>query len=155
MPPTPRGSVIANKIVEHLELNASSLGLKAVFYGDQARIPTSPVACVEPAITDRELRTTQVGTTNTFQIAILLYHTSIEGTQTIQEVLDVISEDVAKSLNRESMAPQVGGGTQFGGTIIHGHVRRLEFGYRLLADKLMRCNRLIWTGTTMTPLLEA
>jgi hypothetical protein len=152
---TYRGSVVTKAMIDFLNLEKSNIGIKEVFYGDQAQFLAVPAVCIEPAQTTREVEGIPYQTFNTFSIAILVYHTSLSGTQTIQEVCDVISEDLTDVLNKESISAQAGGGTRFGGIIISGHITRHEYGYRMLADKLMRCNRLIWTGLTKTPLLEA
>jgi hypothetical protein len=152
---TYRGSVVATAIKDFIEQEKSALGVKVVFYGDQAQFPVVPAVCVEPAMTTREVEGIPYQTYNTFTVAIMVYHTSLSGTEAIQEVCDVISEQLTDALNKESVSAQIGGGSRFGGIIISGHITRHEYGYRILADKLMRCNRLIWTGMTKTPLLEA
>jgi hypothetical protein len=151
---TYRGSIVAGKIKDFLESQKDQLGVQQVFYGDQQRIPQSPVVCVEPAIVDRPLTGTSYTTTNSFTISIIVYHTSMDGIEKILRVTDEITERVADALNLESTAPNFGGGTQLDGKVISGHVVRLEHGYRTLNDRLMRANRLVWEGITKTPLFK-
>lgn len=147
---TYRGSVVARSIRNFIDANKESFGVKAVYYGDQDTFPTNPSVCVEPSTTVREIEGSAFTTRNTFLVNILVYHTSLSGNTIIQEECDNISELIQDAVNKESITPIHGGGTQFGGIIVSGHVARLEYGYRLLADKLMRCNRLIWQGMTKT-----
>lgn len=151
---TYRGSVVARAIKDFLDAEKANLGVSQVFYGDQRRIPVVPAVCVEPALTERPITSTSYQTTNTFTIGIVVYHTSSEGIEVIQEQCDQVSEDVADAVNAEGISSAFAGGTQFGGKIISGHVVRLEFGYRTLNDQLMRANRLVWEGITKTPLIK-
>jgi hypothetical protein len=132
----------------------NALGIKAVYYGDQQQFPTVPAVCVEPAITTRDLSGIPYQTDNNFTVNVLVYHTSLSGTENIQEQCDDLSELLQDEINKESIAVQFAGGTQFGGLVVSGHTARLEYGYKMLGDRLMRCNRLVWTGFTKTKLVE-
>lgn len=151
---TYRGSVVAQAIKDYIESQKEVLNVAQVFYGDQRKIPNSPAVCVEPAIVDRPLTGTSYQTTNTFTISIIVYHTSLEGIELILERADEIAEGVADAINLEGTPATFGGGTQFNGKVISGHVIRLEHGWRTLNDQLMRANRLIWEGITKTPLFK-
>lgn len=152
---TYKASLVTNAIKDYLELNKNTLGLEAVYYGDQTTFPLVPCVCVEPATTTRELEGANYVTNNTFTINILVYHSNgLEGTETTQEECDVFSEAVQDAVNKEGIHSLVAGGSQFGGLIIHGHVIRLEYGYRILSDRIMRCNRLVWQGRTKTNIVE-
>jgi len=151
---TYRGSLVARAIKDFIDLNKDSLGVKQVFYGDQQTFAKYPSVCVEPAITTRELSGMPYQTDNLFTINILMYFASLQGTEMIQEVCDDLSESLADALNKESIDVQFAGGTRFGGIIISGHVSRSEYGYKMLGDKLVRANRLIWIGMTKTRLVE-
>lgn len=152
---THKPATIAKAQVDFLEQRKIDLGLSVVFYGDQATFPSVPAACIEPAQVTRELSGFPYQTTNQFSTVILIYNTSLEGTKAIQEKCDLVSEAVAEALNAEGLPAPNGTGTLFGGLVISGMVARHEYGYRMLADKLMRCNRLVWSGMSKTPLLEA
>jgi hypothetical protein len=149
---TYRGSLVARALKDFLDLNKNSLGLNVVYYGDQTTIPTVPAACVEPALTTRDITGIPYQTDNNFTVNIIIYHTSLDGTENIQEECDNISELVQDAVNLESISSQYGG-TQLSGLVVHGHSARLEYGYRMLANKLMRANRVIWTGFTKTKLV--
>lgn len=151
---TYRGSIVSRAIKDFINLNKGNLGFQEVNYGDRDRFPLIPAVCVEPAITTRELTGANYVTDNTFTVNILVYHTSIDGVEVIQEECDDLSEALQDAINKESIHEMVAGGTRFGNIIIHGHVVRLEYGYKMLGDKLMRCNRLIWQGRSKTHIVE-
>jgi hypothetical protein len=151
---TYRGSLVSTAIKDFVVSKQGTLGIRAVYYGDQRVFPTTPAVCVEPAITTRELSGIPYQTDNNFTVNVLVYHTSSNGTESIQEACDTLSELLQDELNKESIAVQFAGGTQFGGIIISGHTSRLEYGYKILGDQLMRCNRLVWSGFTKTRLVE-
>lgn len=151
---TYRGSIVSRVIKDFIEANKGDLGIEAVYYGDQQTFPTTPVVCVEPALTTRDLSGIPYQTDNLFTVNILVYHElGLEGIEATQEACDDISELLADEINKESIAPQFAGGTRFGDVIISGHTSRLEYGYKMLSNRLMRCNRLVWTGFTKTKLV--
>lgn len=152
---TYKGSQVAQAIKNFIESKMGDLEIKAVYYGDQQTFPTYPAVCVEPAITTRDLSGMPYQTDNNFTISILVYFVSLDGIESIQERCDLISENLQDAINRESIDPQYGGGTRFGGIVISGHSARLEYGYKMLSNRLTRCNRLVWQGFTKTRLLEA
>lgn len=151
---TYRGSLVANAIKEFLDVRKESLGVLNVFYGDQSIIPDVPAICVEPALTTRQVSGMPYQTDNTFTINVLVYHTSLEGMEGVQQQCDVVTESVEDALNTESIPQQFAGGSRFGGIVLHGHTTRLEYGYKVMSNKLMRCNRIIWQGVTKTRLVE-
>lgn len=151
---TYKGSVVARAIKDYIEFNKGNLGIKAVFYGDQGTLPTTPVVCVEPAITTRDLSGATYRTDNNFTVNILVYHVSFDGTENIQEACDDLSETLQDALNSQSINAQLVQGDRFGGIVVSGHTARLEYGYKMLSNKLTRCNRLVWQGFSKTGLVE-
>ena len=152
---TYKGSVVAQAIKRFIESNKEILDVKAVYYGDQSTFPTYPAVCVEPAITTRDLSGIPYQTDNNFTVSILVYVASLEGIENIQEKCDAVAEDVQDAVNAESVDSQFAGGTRFGGIIVSGNAARLEYGYKMLSNRLTRCNRIVWQGFTKTRLLEA
>lgn len=152
---TYKGSVVAQAIKAFIESNKDELGIKAVYYGDQQTFAAYPTVCVEPAITSRDLSGMSYMTDNNFQVSILVYVASLDGIENIQEKCDSVSENIQDAVNAESIDAQFAGGTRFGGIIVSGNTARLEYGYKMLSNRLTRCNRLVWQGFTKTRLLEA
>jgi len=91
---------------------------------------------------------------NSIAIPIMLYHTGKDGVETIQEELDNLTEDLAEFLNFESLA-ELYGGNRLNGLVQNGVVATIDYGYTVLNDRLMRCNRAIWMGQSMTRVVEA
>lgn len=154
-PFTYKGSVVAQAIKDFIESKKEELEVAAVYYGDQQTFPAYPSVCVEPAITTRELSGIPYQTDNNFQISILVYFASLDGIESIQEKCDAVAENVQDAVNAEGIDPQFAGGTRFGGIIVNGNAARLEYGYKMLSNRLTRCNRIVWQGYTKTRLLEA
>lgn len=156
MPTTYKASEVATALKDFIDAHKVELGIKAVYYGDQSTFPTTPCVCVEPATKIRELTGMPLQTTNTMTISIIVYHTSLQGTEVIQEECDVITENLEDLINTETMdATNLGlPGTRLNGRITHGMITRSENGYRILANKLMRANRLVWEGMSKTRLVD-
>lgn len=158
--PTHRGSTIAHYMVNLFEANKGLIGashgltLKSVRYGDEVTHANVPVLCIEPALVERELRGAPFQFSNTIATQLIVYHTGKDGVEQIQKQLDILCDDIAEFLNMQSVS-QVYGGNQLDGLVTHGVVTRQENGYRVLNDRLMRCNRLIWTGFNVTRQAEA
>jgi hypothetical protein len=150
---TYKGSVVSKAIKDFIELNKGALGISVVFYGDQQTFPSYPAVCVEPAITTRELSGMPYQTDNLFTVNILVYFSNLDGIENIQEICDDLSERLQDTINTESIAQQFAGGTRFGDIVVSGHTARLEYGYKMLANRLTRANRLVWIGFTKTRLV--
>jgi hypothetical protein len=146
-------SAVAQKILDYYEGAKSELGLNVTRYGDQVVHPVVPALYVEPAVQDRELRGVPFQYQNTVVVSILLYHTGGQGVQTIQKELDAITHQCAEFINQKSLSKNYGG-EALGGIVTSGAVTRYEYAYRVLTDRLMRCNRLLWTGTSVTTVVE-
>jgi hypothetical protein len=148
-----KGSQMARHILRLIENNQAELGIQGAIYGDQMIIPTSPYCCVEPANVRRSYAGVPFMTDNNISVAIILYGTGLEGATDVQEKLDDVSDGVAEFLNQKSL-PEMLGGTLLDGKITDGFVETHEYGYTMKNDRLMRANRIIWTGFTHTKLTE-
>ena len=151
--PTYKGAEVSKYIRRLLELHKVEFDIKALFYGDQDQIPASPTVCVEPAQTEREWSGAPYQTDNEIDIAILVYMTGLEDNTTIQEKCDKLTDDIADFINKEALS-EMFDGNQLNGMLTSGHCRRHEYGYRMLGDKKMRANRLIFRGYSKTKLVE-
>lgn len=158
MTQTYKASTITKYIRKNiLEDNAQTLGLRAVFYGDQELIPKAPAVCVIPAVLRRAYNQTGIQTQNEFELSLLIYSSDLrKSIDDIQEACDVLTEEIADLINvKASPASRGLGGDQFGGLIMEALTIGIEYGYSSKPDVLMRMNRIIVSGSTRTFLTEA
>lgn len=138
-----RGSEIANALRNFFTTIKDDLGIVDVFYGDQMRIPNSPTLCVEPATTERVLSNTGLTTANTFYFNIILYDTRLGDVEEIQYTLDQLAEDVVDRLHSIGTLDEL---------IIYGVAERMEYGYLIKSNRLMRADRIMFRAETKTEL---
>lgn len=153
MPPTYKPSEITTYIENLLITNATSLGLQAVHYGDQRIIAAVPAVCIEPAKTKREVAGIPYQTDNTIELTLIVYHTSLQGVELVQKAADEVTEAIEDLINADALG-DVYGGTLLGGQVHHAHFTSTEYGYRVLADEMMRANRMVLTCRSKTKLVN-
>lgn len=125
--------VIADYYYQLLKANADTLGLLAVYYGDQDNIPVSPVACVEPDSKVRTLVRIGRGTDVDFSLFLLLYGSSIRDPQINRADVDALAETVEALVHADE---------RLGGLAVTSMVSRIESGYATKANAIMRASRL-------------
>jgi hypothetical protein len=126
----------AQLVKNKIELALVPSTFNAVFYGDQNKIPSTPVVCVEPDNKTRELigvpRKTQV----TIDILLIVYHSKIApggGPQANRIASDEKVEELETFLHLDP---------QLGGFAIHSMVTRVESGYVSKQEAVLRASRL-------------
>lgn len=134
---------VALALKAHIETLQEDLEIVDVFYGDQVLIPNSPTVCVEPSLTERSLTSTGCAATGTLTCSVLVYDARLGDVQAIQESLDFLTETLANELN------QLG---TLGGLIVYGFCGRIEYGYLVKSNRLLRADRIIFTATVKTEL---
>ena len=139
---TENPSEVAQHIIDMLE-GTPSLGLTAVYYGDQERIPSTPCAAVETGPLNRTLAGASFRTDNTITIFVLLYLAKLQDVQATRKQVDELAEAVMDVLHAD---------INMGGLVIHGHVTSMEPGYAIRGGALMRAARITWTGLSKTSL---
>lgn len=154
MPFIAKPSVLTDHLKALIEANAVALGIRRVYYGDQAYIPEVPAVCVEPAVVDRTMVGVPLRTDNEFRVSVLVYCANVEGVEDAQHDADTVAEAIVDLINADGV-PAHHGGTNFGGLVIYGFVQSSEYGYVVKDNKLMRANRMIVYGMNRTNLLEA
>ena len=113
--------VAACKAVEEkLKENQVSLGLGAVYYGDQRRIAQKFTACIEPGEDRAELQGMMRRVTRTVTVYILLYGVLISAEDASREATDEVAEAIEALLNQDST---------LGGLFTHCYVTLVESGY--------------------------
>ena len=127
-------SVITQAIVDLLKDDAS-LGLKAVYYGDQSGIPLIPSATVELSSKTREYNQTGLQTNVVPEVAIIIYHGLMADVQTIKKELDQFVQLVEDKLHVDNT---------LGGLVISGIVTSVEPGASQVGNALFYAHRLTW-----------
>jgi hypothetical protein len=152
---TSKASVLTEYIWKQvLEPNRQLLGIRAVYYGDQDTLPTSPIVCVIPATKRKDWANTGHKVDNVFEMSLLVYSTGLNDTGSIQHECDVLTEGVEDLLDLKSTPTSQGlGGDQLGGLITQGLCVGIEYGYKRFNDKLARMNRIIYRASSRSTFL--
>lgn len=126
-----------NKVVD----NKANLGLADVFYGDQDRLPSTPVVCVEPGIKRNLLRQAAGGRMLdiVFELTLLSYHSFIQSPQENRRGADALAEAVEAVVHSDR---------QLGGRVIHGYCVDVQSGYVNKSGSLVRSNKISYQATS-------
>lgn len=133
------GLLIKNK----LSANQNALGIQQVFYGDQDRVNTTPIACVETDTKTGDLTGAQRQVTYEVKVFVLLYVAKVGSSQENRAEVDALATQVETVLNADA---------NLGGAIIHGYVTSIEAGYATKTDSVVRAIRITYTATTQARL---
>jgi hypothetical protein len=136
---------LATAVFNDLTTNMVALGLQAVYYGDQNKLPLTPVAVVEPGPKTRTLSGSPYRTTLDLTVYVLIYNQMLEDKQTMYEATDALAEAVDAHLN----------GNTYGGIILYGFVEQLEPGYSQRGGSLLRVNRLTFKASSIQQLTKS
>lgn len=153
MPQTRNPSVLTNYLVTLAKSTAVRTGFRAVYYGDQTIIGKVPALCIEPASTLREYKNAPFQTKNTFEIRCVVYHSSNEGVELVQQECDEITETFVDIVNRDALSPTLNG-THWNGLVLDAMDSEREYGYKIKADTLMRANTVTFVVRTITNLVD-
>jgi hypothetical protein len=129
-------SVFCQYMVDMMEGAKLELGIEAVYYGDQDKLPFTPAVCVEPTVKDRSLQRAPRGTTVNLTAYILVYHGAIIDTMTQRKANDEMAEAIEERIHEKN---------EFDGLMISTLVDRIESGYSFKGS-LQRSSRLTVTG---------
>jgi len=132
--PTDSYLTLADYILDLLRSNQEELGLKGVYYADRAKIPFTPIACVEPAEKARELNGVPRRVMTTISVAIIVYTTAITTTEINQRENDKLSEDIEELIHRSPTLD---------GLVIDSLVVSIESAYLARANSIYRASRLL------------
>lgn len=116
-----------------LNTNKVSLGLQDVFYGDQARIPRTPVACVETGDKSVELNGAPRRVMATMTNYVIIYHASVASPQGNRRDNDALAETIETLINSDA---------QMASSVIDSLVRAVEYGYAERTNTIYRTSRL-------------
>lgn len=136
---------VAAALEQKLNDNAATLGLKAVYYGDQERLATTPVVCVEPDTKVQEYRGGGVNRMLGVNITIflLVYHSFVQSPQENRRGADQLAEAIEDLIHQD---------VNLGGLVIECHVSEVASGYATKGNSLVRANRITVVHTTQNRL---
>lgn len=134
---------IAQALQAKLQDNSETIGLNAVYYGDQDKLTTAPVACVEPDTKSSEYkgggRTTNIIVTT----YVLVYSNFVRSGQLNRIDADLLAEAVETVINADSL---------LGGRVTDLLVTHLQSGYATKASNLVRATRITVESKTQARL---
>lgn len=134
-------ATFAQNVKDLIDANALALGIKAVYYGDQNKIPVVPAVCVEPTMKSRQLAGAPRMAENRLEVYVLIYHARLQDVQVTRKECDEFAEDVERVLHADA---------QLSGTVIHSMVEALESGYAKRSGTEFRSSRLTFAALTKT-----
>ena len=143
MPLTDSFVAVADKIFEILDTTKDSTGLMGVFYGDQQKLPTTPVACVEPEGKSNDLKGAPRRIKVDFTIYVLIYHSYISSPEDNRKDADAMCETVEGLIHANPTLD---------GLVIHSMVGEIKSGYVNRAGQLTRASRLTITAQSQSQL---
>jgi hypothetical protein len=126
-------SAVAEYLQQLLQDNALTLGLAAVYYGDQDKIPVNPAACIEPDNVDRTLNGASRVAQIVFNNYILVYHSAITDVQTNRKAADELADAIVDLVHAHS---------QLNGLVIDSVCVNVESGYSAKQNTVMRSSRI-------------
>lgn len=133
MPLTASTVIVTDYLFNLINTNKAALTLEAVYYGDQDRLPVTPVACVEPNEKARELKGVPRKTDVTIEVFIFVYHSEVQSTQVNRRDADLMAENIETLIHADRT---------LGGNVIHNFVTRVESGYARKSNTVVRASRL-------------
>jgi hypothetical protein len=123
---------------------------RAVMYGDQKRLPITPMICVEAGETRAQLQGAQNMTLNDHVCYIMIFHSIVQDVQLNKRQSEVMGEKVTYLLEQNLRLEYPTLGTD--GKVIHGHVASFDPGYSFKEGTLYSSVRLTWVGKSKTRL---
>jgi hypothetical protein len=126
-----------------LVTNRVSLGLSAVFFGDQANVPSTPTACVDPGGKSRTLNGAPRRTLVTLTNYVIIYHYEVKSLQQVREDADRLAETVETLIHSDSF---------MGDSVLDSLVIAVESGYLSRRNSLYRASRLTVEATVQAQL---
>lgn len=135
MPYTELGTIITQRLYDIIDSNKATLGVFAVYYGDQTLIPDFPSVVCESFAKDRVLVESGFKYHLTLRTGIIVYHGKIQASEVTKKETEELAE-VIEALVMED--------NTLGGTIVHGYVSRIEPGVAIKNEIMLRASRLTY-----------
>jgi hypothetical protein len=126
--------VVTTKIYDIVESAKTELGLKAVYYGDQAMIPEFPIAAVASDTREKSLTGTHKFGIR-FRVAVLVHFQAIQSSELTRKETEEITRAIELKLEEDK---------KIGGIVAFGYVARIEPGVVLKEGVMIQSTRLVW-----------
>lgn len=132
--------------------NSNTLGLQAVYYGDQRQIPTTPIACIEPS--DKQMPTYKSATrvlSVEVTLYILVYFAVVGSPQDNRLGADDLAEAIEDLVNQDPMMST----DPAAPLVIDSHVSAVESGYATKQNSIYRSSRLTIKALTQNQIIPS
>ena len=139
---------ITQALVDKLTADMATLGLNAVFYGDQDKLSTTPMACVEPDVKKVMEITPFRKTTLSISVHIIIYHSAVTSPQLNKKNADLMAEAVETFLNADKNLKRTDGSDR----VIHCYIEEVASGYVTKNKTPVRASRLTFSALTQDQL---
>ena len=143
MPLTDNALIFAEAVFDKLELNKGQLGLQAVWFGDQDRLPSTPCATIEAGPKQRQLQGAPRRMLVELTTYVMLYVSIIQDSQENERLAMSLAEETEAVLHADST---------FGNLVNHSYVSANDPGYAKRGGTLLRASRLTFTGQSLVQL---
>lgn len=130
------------------------LTIQQVYYGDQDKVPVTPVICVEAGDKRREWppRPTLMSE-NVLECHFIVYHTRMDtSTQEAKIQADLLGDLIEEYINIQHTRLKDANGDDL---VIHGHVVDNDPGYINRGTSRWHASHLLWRGISKTRITEA
>jgi hypothetical protein len=134
---------VSEALFTKFETNKASLGIEAVYYGDQNRLPVTPALCVEPDAKQNTLKSALRVIAIEFKVYILIYHSSVTSPQDNRRAADALAEATETLIHADRT---------LGGLVTHCMVDEVASGYVTKNNSLMRASRLSFSAISQNQL---
>lgn len=138
-------SVLAQAILDKIDTNKASLGIRQTLYGNHNMVNLSPAAVVTPGRKNRSLAGVSAPggrTLNELNVLVdVMIQNVLAGESAARLEVDQLAEAVEKILHAD---------TTMGGIIIHGYVTTWDPGIQFINGSNYRVVRMFYVGTTKT-----
>lgn len=128
-------------LYDMINTNLEPLGVAAIFYGDQAKIPVTPTVCVDTDTKVRVINGTSRRTENTLTAFVIIYHSKVQDNQVTRKEADQLAEAIETLIHGDS---------RLGGLVIHSLVTTIQSGYAMRSNTQYRSSRLTVQGISQS-----
>jgi hypothetical protein len=119
--------------------DSQTLPFEGVYYGDQDKIPTTPIVCIEPDDKSNVLNGVPRKTLTTVGLYLIVYVDKVQSPQLNRKESDEIVEQLEDFLHADPT---------MGGAAIHSLVDRIESGSSNKGNTIYRAARITFSITT-------
>jgi hypothetical protein len=126
---------VCDYLMDLFEQNTAELGLAALYYGDQQKIPLTPALCLEPDEKPRELKGAQRMTRVSFRIHMILYYSHVGSIQDNRRQADKLADAIETLVHTKPTLD---------GLVIHGMCTDTVSGYVTKDRSMIRASRVTY-----------